>query len=205
MVTGVQTCALPIWLVGDRLLVGGAFQTVAGVPRRGLAALNARTGAADPSVDLRLASPRKTTTGATSPVRVEALDVSADGARLVFVGNFGTVAGQARHQLAVAKLTATGAALSGWSTDRYQPQCAKTIPSYLRGVDISPDGRWFVAVTTGGPFPGTLCDAASRFEFGTETAGMQPTWVNHTGGDTLLSVAITGAAVYVGEIGRAHV
>ncbi|MFI5836798.1 hypothetical protein ACIA5A_24265 [Micromonospora sp. NPDC051300] len=185
-------------LVGARLLVGGAFQTVGGVTRRALAALDATTGAADASVNLRLEGPRVTTTGVTASVKVEAMDVSADGRRLVVVGNFSSVAGQARHQLAVANLTATGATLSGWSTTRYQPQCAKSMPTYLRGVDISADGTWFVAVTTGAAFPGTLCDAAARFEFGTEIAGKQPTWVNYTGGDTLLSVAVTGAAVYVG-------
>ncbi|MFG3581090.1 hypothetical protein [Micromonospora chersina] len=185
-------------LVGNRLILGGAFQTVGGVTRRALAALNATTGAADATVNLRVEGPRKTTSGATSPVKIEALDVSADGRRLVFVGNFSSVAGVARHQLAVANLSDTGATLSGWSTLRYQPQCAASMPTYLRGVDISPDGTWFVAVTTGAAFPGTLCDAASRFEFGAEAAGKQPTWVNYTGGDTLLSVAITGAAVYVG-------
>ncbi|WP_254909939.1 hypothetical protein [Micromonospora sp. NBS 11-29] len=185
-------------LVGDRLVVGGAFQTVGGVTRRALAALNATTGAADASVDLRLDGPRVTSSGVTAPVKVEALDVSADGRRLVFVGNFSSVAGQARHQLAVANLTGAVATLSGWSTIRYQPQCSRNTPTYLRGVDISPDGTWFVAVTTGAAFPGTLCDTASRFEFGAETAGAQPTWANYTGGDTLLSVAITGAAVYVG-------
>ncbi|MCZ7436634.1 hypothetical protein O7598_09550 [Micromonospora sp. WMMC241] len=185
-------------LVGTRLLVGGAFQTVGGVTRRALAALNATTGAADASVNLRLEGPRVTSSGVTAPVKVEALDVSADGRRLVFAGNFSSVAGQVRHQLAVANLTTTGATLSGWSTTRYQPQCSRSIPTYLRGVDISADGAWFVAVTTGGAFPGTLCDTATRFEFGTETAGKQPTWANYTGGDTLLSVAVTGAAVYVG-------
>ncbi|MFG1676087.1 hypothetical protein [Micromonospora sp. NPDC049282] len=185
-------------LVGARLLVGGAFQTVGGVTRRALAALNATTGAADASVNLRLEGPRVTTSGATAPVKIEAMDVSADGRRLVFAGNFSSVAGAARHQLAVADLSATGAALSGWSTNRYQPQCARTMPTYLRGVDIAPDGTWFTVVTTGGPFPGLLCDTATRFEFGAATGGKQPTWVNYTGGDTLLSVAVTGAAVYVG-------
>ncbi|HMJ76181.1 MAG TPA: DUF4214 domain-containing protein, partial [Iamia sp.] len=52
-------------------------------------------------------------------------------------------------------------------------------------------------VTTGGP-GGTskLCDSATRWETiddGTAT----PTWVNWTGGDSLTSVAVTGAAVYV--------
>ncbi|MBM0238227.1 hypothetical protein JNW88_15660 [Micromonospora sp. ATA32] len=185
-------------LVGGRLILGGAFQSVGGVTRRALAALNAVTGAGDSSVNLDVNGPRTTATGVTAPVKVEALDVSADGSRLIFVGNFSSVAGQARHQLAVARLAAAGATLSGWSTDRYQPACANSIPSYLRGVDISADGSWFVAVSTGYTFTGRLCDAAARFEFGTDTSGKQPTWVNYTGGDTLLSVAVTGAAVYVG-------
>ncbi|MFC0098741.1 hypothetical protein ACFFKH_14575 [Micromonospora marina] len=202
-VAGFTTPALnnqvnDVRLVGTRLIVGGAFQTVGGVTRRGLAAVNATTGAADASVDLNLTGPRRTTSGATAPVKVEALDVSADGRRLVFVGGFSSVAGVARHQIAVADLSTAGATLSGWATDRYQPQCARTMPVYMRGVDISPDGTWFAVVTTGGPFPGTLCDTAARFEFGTATGGKQPTWANYTGGDTLLSVAVTGAAVYVG-------
>ena len=185
-------------LVGTRLIVGGAFQTVGGVTRRALAALNAGTGAADSSVNLRVEGPRTTSTGVTAPVKVEALDVSADGTRLIFIGNFSTVAGQARHQLAVAWLSSTGATLSGWSTTRYQPTCSGGTPTYMRGVDISPDGTWFAVVTTGYTYTGLLCDTATRWEFGTETSGKQPTWVNYTGGDTLLSVAITGPAVYVG-------
>ena len=42
-----------------------------------------------------------------------------------------------------------------------------------------------------------MCDTAARFE----TAGTglhRPTWVNHTGGNTLFVVDVTGPAVYVG-------
>ena len=41
-----------------------------------------------------------------------------------------------------------------------------------------------------------LCDSVSRFE----TANLNPaapTWINYTGGDSLKSVGVTGAAVYV--------
>ncbi|WP_244367136.1 PQQ-like beta-propeller repeat protein [Micromonospora echinofusca] len=189
---------IDVRLVGDRLILGGAFQTVAGVSRKGLAALNATTGAADGTVNLNLAGPRTTNSGATAPVKVEALDVSADGRRLIVIGNFSSVAGQARHQLAVIDLTTTGATLSAWATTRYQPTCANGTPTYMRGVDISADGAWFVVVTAGYTYTNTLCDAAARFEFGTAGPNKQPTWVNYTGGDTLLSVAVTGAAVYVG-------
>jgi hypothetical protein len=66
-------------------------------------------------------------------------------------------------------------------------------------VDFSPDGSYFVIVTTGGPNGTTgLCDAAARFETGNVSSTVQPTWINFTGGDTLYSVAATGPAVYVG-------
>jgi hypothetical protein len=68
----------------------------------------------------------------------------------------------------------------------------------MRDVDIAPDGTWFSIVTAGFTYAGRLCDSATRWEFGPETANRQPTWVNFTGGDSLLSVGITGAAVYVG-------
>jgi len=42
-----------------------------------------------------------------------------------------------------------------------------------------------------------MCDTAARFET-YRTGVVPPTWVNHTGGDTLLAVTVTGPAVYVG-------
>ena len=70
--------------------------------------------------------------------------------------------------------------------------------TYLRGVDFSPAGDYFVVVSTGrASSPTRLCDTAARFE----TAGTgrrTPTWVNHTGGDSLYAVSVTGSAVYVG-------
>lgn len=42
-----------------------------------------------------------------------------------------------------------------------------------------------------------MCDTAARFETGARGA-VEPTWVNHTGGDSLYAVAATGSAVYVG-------
>lgn len=189
---------LDMRLVGARLIVGGTFQKVAGATRRALAALNAASGVADSSVNLSFDGKRTTPSGATSAVKVEALDVTPDGRRLVAIGNFSTVSGQARHQLAVIDLATDPASLSPWSTTRYQPVCSDGTPTYMRGVDFSADGKWFVIVTAGFTYPGKLCDSAARWDLGSETANKQPTWVNHTGGDTLLSVAITGTAVYVG-------
>ncbi|MEU7825339.1 hypothetical protein [Catellatospora sp. NPDC049133] len=185
-------------LTGNRLLLGGRFQTVGGASRRGLAALNAGTGAADASVNMSLDGARVTGSGATSAVKVTAMDVTPDGSKLVIMGNFSSVAGQARHQIAVVNLTTSPATLSPWTTTRYQQMCANSFPTYMRGVDISADGTWFVAVTTGARRTGSLCDTAARWDLVSQVANKQPVWVNYTGGDTLLSVAVAGAAVYVG-------
>jgi hypothetical protein len=88
--------------------------------------------------------------------------------------------------------------VTDWATTRFQQQCASVFDTYMRDVDVSPDGSYFVVGTTGAYRAGSLCDAASRWELGTSGSGQQPTWVDYTGGDTLYSVAITGTAVYVG-------
>ena len=88
--------------------------------------------------------------------------------------------------------------VTDWATTRFQQQCASVFDTYMRDVDISPDGSYFVVGTTGAYRAGSLCDAASRWELGATGSGQQPTWVDYTGGDTLYSVAITGTAVYVG-------
>jgi hypothetical protein len=55
-----------------------------------------------------------------------------------------------------------------------------------------------VLVSTGAGFAGTLCDSASRWDLSATGSGLQPTWIDYTGGDSLTQVAVTGAAVYVG-------
>jgi hypothetical protein len=79
---------------------------------------------------------------------------------------------------------------------------AASLAAYLRDVDFSPDGSYFVVAATGyiprsGGVGRDICDAAARFE--TNIANpTRPTWINYTGGDTLHSVAAVGSAVYVG-------
>jgi hypothetical protein len=102
------------------------------------------------------------------------------------------VAGLRRDQVVMLDLATSPVAVSGWATTRYQQQCAAVFATYMRDVDVSPDGSYFVVVTTGAYRAGSLCDAAAT------GPGQQPTWVDCTGGDTLYSVAVTGTAVYVG-------
>ncbi|BCJ34183.1 hypothetical protein Athai_16860 [Actinocatenispora thailandica] len=182
-------------LVGDRLIAGGSFQTVDQRARPALASFDPATGRATADVDLHLTEPRHTSSGASAPIKVTALAATPDRQKLIFGGNFDRVAGATRYQLAVADLGTGAARLDPWSTTRYQPECSDHFPTYVRGIAVAPGGGWFVVTATGGGRAGKLCDAVARFDL---TGGGSPAWVNWTGGDTLLSAAITDAAVYVG-------
>lgn len=183
-------------LAGSRLFIGGSFQRVGGTVRPGLASLSPNTGAVTLALTERLSAPRATQNGTTAPIKVTDMAVSPDLRRLVVVGNFNRVAGQTRYQLAVFDLTARPVRLANWSTLRYRANCSAVFPTYLRGVAIAPNSAWFVVTDTGGP-SGPQCDSVTRFSLN-RTGNVAPTWVNKTGGDTLLSAAITNAAVYVG-------
>jgi hypothetical protein len=181
-------------LRGGRLFVGGDFGTIKGQSRGRLAAVNETSGNVDPNLNLPFAG---THNGGTTTVHK--FDVDPAGTRLIAIGNFTTVAGVARRQAAMLNVAAGGpATVANWQTDRYSAPCAGVFNTYMRAVDIAPDGSWFVIVTTGAYRAGTLCDTAARWESGATGSGLQPTWVSYTGGDTLYSVAITGTAVYVG-------
>ncbi|HLL66635.1 MAG TPA: PKD domain containing protein [Micromonosporaceae bacterium] len=178
---------------GPWLYAGGTFTKIGGAYRTALARLSGTTGAADPAFDLGLAAPT------LSRAKVEDLTVSPDGSRLVAIGAIQEAGGQYRAQLVMADTPAGAPArVADWYTNAYTPPCRAGFETYLRGVDFSPDGAYFVVVTTGRTTGANLtCDTAIRFE----TAGRglhNPTWVNHTGGDSLYTVSVTGAAVYVG-------
>lgn len=186
--------------VGNRLIVGGTFATAGGAPHAGLATINATTGALDPYLNVQLTEHHNNSgSGAQAPVGTSALDVSPDGSRLVVVGNFRKADGLARVQAAVVNLGPSAATLADWSTDGFVPLCSyRSFDTYLRDVAFAPSGDYFVVATTGGGYAGTLCDTATRWESAATGSGLTPTWSAYTGGDTLLSVAISGTAVYVG-------
>lgn len=180
-----------IRMVRSRLLVGGSFP-------RGLVALNPATGAATDYIHARISG---SVSGEAGRTRVYRFAVNPAGTRLVAVGNFATVAGRPRARAFMLNLGRTDTRLNRWYYAPLRHMCrAQDKPDYLRDVDFSPDGRYFVLVSTGFlPQPGgvgrDICDAAARFETRIRDP-RRPTWVNYTGGDTLHSVAVTGAAVY---------
>ena len=234
-----------VWAIvpsGTSLYIGGSFSSVNGVARRGLAKIDATTGAVDTSFNAALTSgnvteaalvsgrliisgtfPKKilavnpasgantgyinvAVTGSVAsnagPVEVYRFAVNPASTKLVGVGNFTTVGGATHYRAFMLDLGSTAASVSAWRYTPLQQMCAaSSLPDYMRDVDFSPDGSYFVFVSTGFvPLSGqvgiALCDAASRFE----TANLspaRPTWINYTGGDTLHSVAVTDQAVYV--------
>lgn len=184
-------------LLGDKLYVSGAFTRVGGVSRTLVTALDATTGADTGSLNLAFSG-----TWNGGKLRVDEMTVGADGTRLVVIGNFRTVAGQSRPQIAMIDVSGANAVLDSWSTTRFSTTCSRSFDTYMWGLDASPDGTYFAVGTTGaysgGPTSGTLCDSVSRWEFGRAGADQQPTWIDYTGGDTVTDIEVTGAAVYAG-------
>jgi hypothetical protein len=179
------------------LYIGGQFMNFNGVPQNVIAALDPTTGADLGTVDFSFANP-----WGNAAFGAWAMDVSPDGSKLVVAGNFKTVAGQSRPQIALFNLNGGGAAtLSSWQTDKFLPRC-QAEQSEMRDVAFSPDSTFFVTATTGafsgGANNATLCDTVARFEATATGAGQQATWVDYTGGDTSTRLAVTSAAVYVG-------
>jgi len=184
-------------LTGNQIIVGGRFKFINGQQRDRLAAVDATTGAVLASFNVPITGSRY-----QYAEYVQELDVSADGRWLVVGGNFMKIGGQDRAQIGVIDLSGGTATVANWATDRYVPQCSLTFKStYIRGVDIAPDSSWFVVNTTGAwGGANSMCDTATRWELPPTSSGtgLQPTWVDYTGGDTLWAVEITDAAVYVG-------
>ncbi len=181
-------------LSGGRLWVGGNFAHVDGVARAALATLNPNTGRLDDFQSLGFAGMQN---GGTT--LVYKMDITPDGSKLIAVGNFTSVDGQARPQIVMVDLSGASAQLANWQTNRYAAACSSSFDSYMRDVDVSPDGTYFVVSTTGAA-GGTskLCDAQVRWETSATGSNLQPTWVTYTGGDTTYAIEITDSVVYVG-------
>ncbi len=191
-----------------RLYIGGPFTKVTSrsktSTRRALAALSRWNGKVLGGVNVPFTGvydPNNANGGGrTSIVR---FDVTADGSRLVAIGNFARVGGQRHAQLAVLD-TRPGrrTSVARWWTNRFdrsRNSCRNAFDTITRDVDFSPNGSYFVVTTSagfgGGLRSGTLCDTASRWE---TRRGGNPTWVDYTGGDTLYGVAVAGGVVYIG-------
>ncbi len=186
-------------IVSDAKLVNGRL-IVAGTMPGSLLALSPTTGANTGYINAAIAG----TPNTGDVTKVLHFDVDPAGGRLVALGNFDTVNGQSRKWGFELTLGSTTSALNTWHAGRLDVVCDSRTPLNLaQDVDFSPDGAYFVIVTTGGP-SGTagLCDATARYSSADTSNPAPVTWINFTGGDSLYSVIATGSAVYVGGHAR---
>ena len=189
-------------LSGGRLFVGGLFTTAGGVPHGGLATLNAATGALDGymGIDVALHHNYPDRGTANALVGVENFDVSPDGTRMAVIGNFRQADGLVRDQIMMVLLQSTAAVVDpNWKTTGLAAACnSARFDSYVRDVAFAPDGSYFAVGNTGGAYRGTYCDSLTTWNPKAVSQTVKPRWVSYAGGDTLFSVAVTGAAVYAG-------
>lgn len=194
-----------IRLVNGRLIVSGTF------PGH-LRALDAATGADTGYINLPITGKVANRNGDlnSGPTEVYKFAVNPAGTRLVAIGNFTSVGDQSRSRAFMLNLGTTSATVNAWYYQPLARACrARSMPDQLRDVDFAPDGSYFVMVATGwipqepywldksgNALNTDICDVAARFETNVASPS-KPTWTNYTGGDTLHSVAVTGAAVYV--------
>jgi hypothetical protein len=175
--------------------IGGAFTTFGGHPRDYLAALQPN-GSDSGTVALDFTG---TNNGGSTNVR--SIDVDSGGTRLVVAGNFASVNGHPRGQLALVDISSAGSSLSPWATTRYSPICGPHFDGYMRDVAFAPTGDFFVVVATGGPHgfqkSGLMCDSASRWDVSSDPDA-EPAWIDYTGGDTLTAAIVDANAVYIG-------
>ena len=127
---------------GGLLYLGGSFRRLDGQLRPGLARVDGTTGALDAAFDLHLVTPDFPTP------KIEALAVNPTGTRLVAIGVIEYANALWRPQLLMVDTTGTGA-VADWYTDAYDNNCYDAFATYLRDVDFSPAGDYFVVVTTG--------------------------------------------------------
>jgi PKD repeat protein len=179
--------------VGNTLYMAGLFTTVGPTSRTYLASLDAGTGAVTDKLDLAFAGLHNGGVG-----KVIKIDVTPDNSRMLITGNFTSIEGRTRDQVALIDLSTSPATVSDWHTDWYSASCLRVFDSYMRDLDISEDGTSAVIVTTGAYRANLSCDTVSRFELDNEVPELSPTWVSYTGGDTSYSAEIHDGVVYVG-------
>jgi hypothetical protein len=177
-------------IVKGRLILGGSFS-------KHLVAVNPLTGGDTGYINIAFTGAPPY--GDPGPTKVFRFAVNPAGTRIAVVGTFTSVGGKARQRAAMINLGTSSATVSGWYSSLFNNACSTAAPSYTRDVDFSPDGSYFVIVTTGSGYPDDktkLCDSATRWNT-SDSPTTYPVWANYTGGDTLLSVQVTRAAVYV--------
>lgn len=178
--------------VSGRLLVGGAFTTIAATTRSAFAAISPTTGKFVSYVAMSMAG---TISGSSKKVYNFAL--SHSGTKLLVMGSFTSVLGTPRKQLFMADLGATAVTLDPWYAPALSQNCATWDPVWVRDAAWSADDKTVYAAATGYKGTSPLCDAISKFS-SSASSTQKPVWINKTGCDSVFTVAADDTQVYVG-------
>jgi hypothetical protein len=199
------------------LLTGGIFTSVNGTATDPyFASLNPTTGKNDGYLALGISGNYVYTDqdgerSASNVTRVYNQQLSPDGTRDLVEGDFTTIGGQPRRQIAMLDLGANGATIDAWNAPEFNANCNYADPFYARAAAWSPDGSTvYVASTgykpasgagfdTGGSRAG-LCDSASAFA--STSGSVSHRWINYTGCDSMYSTAADASTAYFGGHGR---
>ena len=191
--TGFNGVVRDLRLSAGQLYASGLFTTAGGQPRTNLASLNPTTGALTTKINVAVAGMHNG--GATNVIKIE---ITPAGDRLLMIGNFTSVGGQTRDQIAMLDLTTDPVTVTSWYTTWYQARCSNSFDSYMRDLDISEDGKFAIVTTTGAYKANASCDTDTRLEINTLSSTVAPTWVNYTGGDTSYAVQIHNGVAFIG-------
>lgn len=176
-----------------QLVVGGNFTAINGSTRPYLASLDPSTGTVSSYLRAAVAGQLPPNAGSTMIYNQQ---VSAQGDRLLVEGNFLTIGGQPRHQLAELDLGPTAATVDPWSNATLNStQCSVDEQFYGRAAAFSPDGQTIYLASTGEEGTSPFCSALTAF---TNTAPATVKWINKTGRDSLYAVAAGTYDVYIG-------
>ncbi len=191
-------------VVGNRLWVAGKFTHLGSVAQKALGTLNATTGKYDSYFTGVMAGLHRTTV-TTDITNVLQISTNPANTRLMAVGNFTSVNGAARSQIAQFDISgASTYALSPWATAFYTSSCSSKFETYLTDVEYSPKGDYFAVSTTGAwgglssATAGNGCDVVARFESSSTSGTSAPVWTAYTGGDTTWTIEVTDDVIYAG-------
>lgn len=206
-VTDVQSVQIS---AGERIIAGGDFANglklivpdTGAISTYGFPTL---TGQIDPPAKQR--SPWGFTSEAvgkraSGPTGIAKIAVNSTGGRIVAIGEFTAVGGQARKQAFSMTLPAGSAMLNQWYIPALNTDCSTASPAFLRDVEFAPDNSYVMFAGKGGPNQSgiRLCDSAFKVSATPITSGTLTALRARTCADSLYSLAISpdGTDVAVG-------
>jgi hypothetical protein len=181
----------------DHLLVGGKFTQINGDTQNLFASLSPTTGQSDGFVNLNI-------TGHVdgNPPQVYNQQISHGGTLDLVEGNFTSMGGQSRTQIAMLNLAGSTAQVTPWTSKQFNGRCHPGEAFYVRSAAWGPgDTSIYIADTGRNPlnwqhtYPLTgLCDAVAKFS--ATQAPQTDNWIDYAGCDSFYSVAADTSAIY---------